>query len=88
MNVETEKWVRTESGVIRKQTKTHNYPEYLKFKVANTPQELIEVGDIIFEDDLEPILFSEEDFEYEYNIVEIWTKTSENTYTRQWEHNE
>ena len=74
------------------------------YKVANDPRELIEVGDLVKDKtkrgsvleinriDINslgarllysfgtPILFG--------NITEIWTKTSENTFTRQWSDDE
>lgn len=63
--------------------------------VADTPQELIQVGDIISyskenirakhfikdEQQLKEILLSKSG---RMNFIEIWTKTSANTYTRQW----
>ena len=71
-------------------------------KIANTPRELVEIGDLVkyvVESDLkyydnkhhEPYVEFEEILGTPHiktvmktDILEIWTKTSEDTYTRQW----
>ena len=67
-------------------------------KLADTPQELIEVGDLVkvhwqhsdTELPLQEVIRCGEFIATQSasvkprNILEIWTKTSEDTYTRQW----
>ena len=75
------------------------WKEFLsKSKVADTPQELIQVGDMIalkHSQALQYVIYITEEGLIETNIPsgyfithediqEIWTRTSDNTYTRQW----
>jgi hypothetical protein len=97
MKVKEEQWMRTKENIIRKMDNVNDY-DYYVIKVANTPKELIQEGDLIkIEDGLFIVMYIENGTNiYIYNndfvytqldtryVTEIWTKTSDDTYTKQW----
>jgi len=92
------KWARFNNNIWN--TKEKVWVDLTKVKVANTPQELVQVGDLVkvlyqHNDKVLPLAIVT-DYNNEFiftnnavvrinRVVEIWTRTSDDTYTKQWE---